>query len=161
MALNIARHLRFFRHGHSYHGTRLFRHFGSTVQQRVPNEAGEVTENPQGVEPATNNGLNKEIWKLNGEVSGFQKEITRLDGWNKYIIAFGVGTVLVGIGGTFFKILTYDREKEMEMKIYVKELVTNSEKAMECRMQIMESRMQIMESCILTAINARDAKRWW
>jgi len=47
------------------------------------------------------------------------------------------------------------------MKAYIKEIVTNSEKAMECRMQMMENHMQMMEDRIITVINARDAERWW
>ena len=36
------------------------------------------------------------------EVSGLRREITRLDDFNEYVIAFGVGTVLVGICGVCF-----------------------------------------------------------
>jgi hypothetical protein len=53
-----------------------------------------------------------------------------------------------------FKVFYYDLVKETEMKSYVKETVTNSER-------VLQSNMSAMESRILSEIKTMEARRGW
>lgn len=73
-------------------------------------QSSEMTgSNVMGERVAKLEGVRIQNIHLSGyKLTGYQKcsslhgETVRLDGWNKYVIAFGVGTVLLGIGGVCF-----------------------------------------------------------
>ncbi|KAF8470075.1 hypothetical protein BDZ91DRAFT_792094 [Kalaharituber pfeilii] len=70
----------------------------------------------------------------------------------KWVLTFGVGTVLLGIGSAVFKVYYYDAAREKDMKDYVKDTVANSEKVILAEMKAMEARMEA---------RIESKTRWW
>ncbi|KAH8153007.1 uncharacterized protein LAJ45_02594 [Morchella importuna] len=131
-----------------------FLHFVNKTQMKnFSSEVGAGGE--QSSEMTGSNVMGERVAKLEGKCSSLHGETVRLDGWNKYVIAFGVGTVLLGIGGAFFKILDYDAKQNGEMKAYVKTTVETSEK-------VLQSKLDVMESKLLAEIRLMQNRRgWW
>ena len=82
----------------------------SSVRGVAEQQIGEVTGlNVKGERVATLEGvriqgIHSSGYKLTDyqQYTSLHAETVRLDGWNKYVIGFGVGTVLLGIGGVCF-----------------------------------------------------------
>ncbi|KAF8477597.1 hypothetical protein BDZ91DRAFT_709545 [Kalaharituber pfeilii] len=51
----------------------------------------------------------------------------------KWVLTFGVGTVLLGIGSAVFNVYYYDAAREKDMKDYVKDTVANMEARIELK----------------------------
>ncbi|KAF8457187.1 hypothetical protein BGX38DRAFT_834660 [Terfezia claveryi] len=74
----------------------------------------------------------------------------------KWVLGFGVGTVLLGIGSAVFKVYYYDAAREKDMKDYVKDTVSNSERVILAEMRV---EMRAMEGRMGAKIESRT--RWW
>lgn len=71
------------------------------AEQQIGETMGERVATLEGVRIQ---GIHLSGYKLTGyqQYTSLRAETARLDGWNKYVIGFGVGTVLLGIGGVCF-----------------------------------------------------------
>ncbi|RPB22659.1 hypothetical protein L211DRAFT_850414 [Terfezia boudieri ATCC MYA-4762] len=60
----------------------------------------------------------------------------------KWVLGFGVGTVLLGIGIAIFKVYHYDIAREKDMKDYIKDTIANSQLLILAEMRALEARVE-------------------
>ncbi|KAI5806702.1 hypothetical protein DFH27DRAFT_549648 [Peziza echinospora] len=98
------------------------------------------------------------LLKVEAEIGTLTKLCEHMDGYIKWVFTFGLGTVLLGVGGAIFKLYHYDVTQTNELKGYVKETVGSSEKVLESKIESLrasfESDMKAMKSELLSEIRA-------
>ncbi|KAG0639157.1 hypothetical protein HOY80DRAFT_1075192 [Tuber brumale] len=70
-----------------------------------------------------------------------QGSIDRLDTNFYWIVAAGLGTVLLWVAGNFYKIFIYDAARDRDMKSWVRDLVGNLESKIDLKIERLESKM--------------------